>query len=365
MKRIQVLAILLCALFYVATASIRVIVVDEYDNSPIIGATVIGKSGMILGITDEKGLISVSSMHNFPITIRYIGYSPVTTAETDTVKLNVSAYQLNEVTINPAHRPIKRVLCFAREYSSGIAGSDTMQYYCEYMAEAFIAEKKVKGFRSYDTKPTVKGYKRYAKIVKNGNDSIFRPKYNDDITELSWFDFMAFIPSEKSEFPEAIKNGESSDTVFGKYGPQFVFTKKNNLFTKTADALSNHKNRKWSPFIFKLIGMTVDIDEATWALTFSDNGSNSFGVHDFINGTYNIHLTGKGRWIKKIFNTSHPIEISSYLELYPVETTNCTVDEYKELREDFNRLPFQYPAGLSPLSPAVEKLIEKVESRQP
>lgn len=33
-------------------------------------------------------------------------------------------------------------------------------------------------------------------------------KSGDDITELSWAHLMTFLPNEKIEAPEAIKNGE-------------------------------------------------------------------------------------------------------------------------------------------------------------
>ncbi|MDE6464714.1 carboxypeptidase-like regulatory domain-containing protein [Muribaculum sp. NM65_B17] len=363
MKYYIILLSIISICYGVVSAKTSISVVDKNDNSPLAGATVIDKYGIIIGITDDDGCISVDNQGDMQITIRYMGYKPVTISPTDTIKLSPATYELSEVIIQPIERPIKRILCFAREYSSGIAGSDTMQYYCEYMAEAFVADGKVKGYKSFDARPTAKGYKRYARISKNGNDSIFIPKYDDDIAELSWYDFMAFVPTDKIVYPEAIKAGEETDTIYGKYGPQFVFKRKNNIFTKTADVLSNHKNRKWSPFIFKLIGMTVDIDNGTWNLTFADNGSNSVGIQDFISGTYNIHLVGKGKWIKKIFNTTHPIDMNSYLELYPVDLTNCTIDEYKEFQKDYGRLSFQYPKDLQPISPAVSRLVKAIEDK--
>lgn len=72
-----------------------------------------------------------------------------------------------------------------------------MQYYCEYMAEAFVADGKVKGYHSYDSSPSFRNTKRYARIAKNGSDSVFKPKSNDDITELSWANLMTFLPNEK------------------------------------------------------------------------------------------------------------------------------------------------------------------------
>lgn len=336
-------------------------VIDASDKSPVIGATVIGKTGVIKGLTDNNGHIIVDDAER-PVTIRSIGYNPAIVSElNDTIALEPAVYEINEIVVNPVDRPVKRVICFAREYSSGITGPDTMQFYCEYMAEAFLADGKIKGYRGFDAKPKPKGYKRYARITKNGADSVFSPKYDDDITGLAWFDIMAFIPNKKLELPATILEGADCDTVPGKFGPQFVYKRKNGQFTMTADVLSNHKNRRWSPFIFKLIGMTTDITDCCWTMSYADNEANSFGINEFASGVYNIHLIGKGKWIKKLFGTKEPIEMDAYLEVYPIEITNLTIDEYKELRDDYSRIPFQYPYNIQPISPAIDSLVKRIE----
>lgn len=336
-------------------------VIDSADKSPIIGATVIDSSGIIKGLTDNEGRITITDT-DLPITIRCIGYEPASTSGVnDTVALCAASYQLNEVVVTPIDRPIKRVICFAREYSSGTTSADTMQYYCEYMTEAFVTNEKVKGYKSVDSKPRSKAYKRYARIIKNGEDSIFSPRRGDDITDLSWFEFMAFLPGNNIEIPAAMLEGSACDTVQGKYGPLYIYRKKNGHFTMTADVLSNHKNRQWSPFLFKLIGMTIDITTGSWTFSFADNEANAFGIDNFTIGTFNIHLIGRGKWLKKIFNTKEPIEMDALLEIYPVETTTLTVEEYKTMRDDSNSIPFQYPENLQPLSPAIATLTQTIE----
>ncbi|MDE6654843.1 MAG: hypothetical protein K2K37_10710, partial [Muribaculaceae bacterium] len=326
----------------------------------VIGATVFGNSGVIKGLTGNDGKIIVEATE-LPVVIQCIGYEQTIVSSTDdTIKLSPRAYELKEVE-TPADRPIKRVLCFASEYSSGLVGKDTMQYYCEYMAQAYISTGKVKGYRNYDAKPQIMTSKRYARIAKIDIDSVFRPQRDDDITELSWFDFLAFLPNEKTEAPDAIKKGCETDTVKGKYGPKFIYRKKNGLFTMTCDYLSEHKDRIWSPLFFKLLGLTTDITMGSWTFSFADNGANTFGLPEFLSGTYNIHLTAKGKWIKKAFGTKDPIEMDSYLEIYPVEITNMTVDEYKEARDAYPSTPFNYPDGIQPLSPAIQALIERID----
>ncbi|MDE5811724.1 MAG: hypothetical protein K2H61_05400, partial [Muribaculaceae bacterium] len=63
------------------------------DNTPLQGATVIGKSGLIVGLTNEKGEITSPPVSQYPLTIQYIGFKPVTIdAHTDTIALTPAEY---------------------------------------------------------------------------------------------------------------------------------------------------------------------------------------------------------------------------------------------------------------------------------
>lgn len=339
------------------------VVIDSTDNGPVAGATVIDRSGIIKGLTDELGHFNVSTAE-LPVTIRCIGYEPVVSSPADTIVMTPTPFSLNEVTVNPVDRPIKRVICFAREYTTGVTGPDTMIYYCEYMAQAFIVAGKVKGYRSYDAEPRIKSAVRYGRIVSDGRDSVFRPKRSDDIAFLSWFDVMATIPHEKITVPDAIRNGADADTVKGKLGMSIIMRKKNRLFTCTFDMLAGRKDHSWSPFLFKLIGLTTDITTMIDTWSFTANKADVYGINDFRSGIYNLHVLARGKWFKKIFHTKEAIEMDAYLDLYPVEITNLTVDEYKELRSDRTPLPFKYPDNLQPLSPYVGQLVDRINALQ-
>lgn len=344
----------------------QITVVDSQDRSPVAGATVIGRSGMILGQTDATGRIEIRSHDNFPLTIRCVGYEPTEVCSSEEViNLVPGTYELSELVITPVERPVTRVVCFAREYSSGIVGADTMQLYCEYMTESFIAEGKVKGYKGIDAKPSVHAVRRFGRITMDGRDSVFRPRYDDDVATLSWFSFITSLPSDKTEAPEAIKAGAERDSVEGKYDLKFAYRKKNNLFTKTTNMLSDHKDHKWSPTLLKLLGLTVDITDASCSLSFRCNEKDSYGIEDFVSGIYNLSITGRGKWLKKMFSTKEPIEMDTYIEIYPVEMRRITVDEYKELRKEFDKIPFSHPQGIQPVSPAIATLVERINRELP
>ena len=52
----------------------RVVVLDGEDGSALVGATVFGQSGTIVGLTDAAGSIEVVNPADFPLTVRCLGY---------------------------------------------------------------------------------------------------------------------------------------------------------------------------------------------------------------------------------------------------------------------------------------------------
>lgn len=355
--------ILLTAILSIAMAAKAFVVVDEGDKSPVIGATVIGKSGIILGQTDNYGHISIANRGELPITIRCMGYEQLEYSGLgDTIALTPAQYQLGEVVVSPAERPITRVICFGREYCTGVTAGDTMQLYCEYMAEAFIVDGKVKGYKKSDADIKVKNTKMYARIAKNdGCDSIFKPNKDDDVTMLTWFPFLAAFPKNAIKMSEAMLSGAETDTIMGKYAPKIMYRKKNNTFTRSIDFLSDFESGEWSPGILKLLGMTVDFQNFTINDSYALNDKGTYGLYDFANAIYNIHILARGKIIKKAMHTKDAIEMDSFFEYFPVEITHCTVEEYKELRSDKDNIPFKTPADLDPLAPAVKTLIDSLD----
>lgn len=342
----------------------RYTVVDASDISPVVGATVIDKAGIIQGMTDSIGCIMIDDS-KLPMTVRCSGYNPLEVSSIkDTVLLHPIPYELKEVVVNPIDRPIKRVVCFAREYSTGITGPDSLRFYCEYMTENYIVYDKVKGYRKSDSEFKQRSFKRYAHITRNGRDSIFKPDAKDDITLLSWFEIMAEFP-KKFELAGLAPGTKLEDGVIatypGKYGIQSVIKKKNGQISQTEYHLCNHKDRKWSPLIFKLFGFTIDMTDASSTHSFVYNDSHSYDIYDLMSGTYNLHLNARGKWWKKFFDTKKPVEMDSYIEVYPVEITNLTVDEYKEMRDEKSELPFVYPDNIIPLSPYVDNLVKTLD----
>lgn len=366
MRKLCIASALTATLAAFATDSITVL--DKEDSGPVVGASAISAGGLIIGLTDSNGTIAADAK-DYPLSFRSLGYEATTiSAPADTVFLSPASYSLREVTVSSAGRPITRVLTYAREYCTGATPVDTLQLYNEYMLEYFFADGKVKGFHKSDNAATPLRIRRYGRISdSHGRDSVMRPRYDDDISALSFMQCMAFVPIEQKEETEAMRNGAATDTVHGKYSPQFVYRNSERLFTVDCDALSDKKDHKWSPWFFKLVGLTMDMEKADWSLAYRRNETGKYGIYDFICGTYNLHVLARGKLFKKLAGVKDAIGIDCYIEQYPVAVEHLTVDDYKEMRKDrLDRLEdFRIPDDVQPLPPAIEQLVDRIGRELP
>lgn len=359
-----VAAVLACIALYVSGKdNLTIVEADSYQ--PIAGVTVMSRSGNIVGITDDKGRISIDLHKDYPLTVRSLGYESMTVSEhRDTLELPAATYTLSEVVVNPVDRPVARVICYAREYCSGTTSTDTMQMYCEYMTESFLTDGgKVKGYDKYDSHLRPRAVRRYARFVKaDGTDSVACPSRNDDITFLSFIENIAYVPGKTVTVGERIKAGARTDTLQGKYSPKCIYRKNNSTYTITKDMLSDHKEHRWSPFFFKLLGITMEIQQAENTVAYLVNDTDKLGMSDFVYGTYNLHAVCKGRWLKKLLGTKEPFELDCYIELYPVDIEHFTVEEYKQMKEDYSPIEFREPQNLQPLAPSIRTLVDRVKA---
>jgi len=334
------------------------VVISDADSLPVVGVTLLSHSGHIIGATDNRGAVAIPSLADFPISFRSIGYEVTTIAEPkDSVILKSVAYELPEVSVSAAERPVKRVLCYAREYSTGTAGRDTMQLYSEYMLEAYLVEGKVKGYHSSDSALRYKNVRRFARIVASESvDTIFMPGDDDDITLLAWGSEFCRLPKGKVEVTDAIRDGAASDSISGKYGIADLLLNGEGRFTKVHDYLSDHKGHRWSPPLMKLFGLTMDISRFSASTCYQQNDRGVYDIYDMLFLSTNLDVLARGKMFRWIFKSKEPLKMSSYIELYPVDITSLTISEYKESRKDKTPEYFRYPDYALPEIPAAARL---------
>jgi hypothetical protein len=350
-------------LFIPAMIAGRVTVVDGSDGSPVIGATVFSSSGLILGATDADGNTPDVNEASYPLTIHSLGYKEgIAATPGDTLMMNAAAYDLPPVTVMPGERPITRVVCYVREYSTGATDRDTLKMYSEYMVESYHIDEgtKVKGYHKYDFVPKTRTERRFAHYTgADGRDSVATP---EDDEYISFMNFLVSLPVDVFEEPDTIKNGALTDTVQGRYSPGIFYKKTPEFFVTSLDMLSNYKNHVYSPNVYKFFGLTIDIREMNLSFAYKANPSGKYNIHDFLYEISSANILGRGKWIKKAFKTKNPVEIDSNVEVYPVEINYLTVDEYKEQRKEHNKLEFRIPDNALPVLPSVQRLIDRINT---
>lgn len=272
-------------------------------------------------------------------------------------------YSLPEVSVVSGERPITRVISYVREYSTGATSTDTIQMFSEYIVQSFhVSKEKVKGYKKGDRKITPLNTRQYARYANAKCDSVFIPDKNEDpYYLLSFAKLISEVPGSYNE-PKKIRNGATSDTIAGKYGPKMIVTKNRECCTVRKDALADFQGHKYSPWILKMLGASMDITQLSQTLGFAPNETGEYSVLDFISGAYNSHIMAKGKWLRKIFSAKEEVEMDCYVELYPVSVTFHTVSEYKELREDNSEIPFAIMEKIPPTLPSATSIINRVSN---
>lgn len=354
-----VLLTLTLLLGWTSQAKCRIRVVDSGNSTPLAAATVFANSGVIIGITDEQGFITIASDSDFPVTVKCLGYDPIQCqAGVTEVGMDHSVFELHEVVVTPVDRPVLRVLCYIREYVSGATGTDTLMSYNEHMGDFFLpTRKKIKGFKTKSS-PRFLRSRCYSRMANSdGLDSIFIPKYRDD--SFCWENLVS-MPSENVAESNVIKSGSKIDSIHGKHGVKQILRKNGeSTYTIQTDYLADSKNHKMSPFIFKLLGLSIDITELQGSWIYRNNEGGVYSPADIVSGIFSLSVSGRGKWIKKAFRSETPVQMHSFYEIYPIEVEYLTVEEAKDLLyENPPRVSMTISPNATPLAPSTQRMVD-------
>lgn len=360
MKKVLVSLLLLVTAAWAQARSV-VTVIDSDDGAPVPGAVVVSAKGIIIGLTESDGTIATGE-NEFPLSIRSMGYQPVTvTSLTDTIVIHPASFNLNEVVVRPIDRPVMRVITYVREYTTGLTSKDTMLTYNEYMLEYFFVDGKVKGYKKSDATPRIRNIISYDYENVSGKIKYELSDDNDNAMPEFFMELMAATPTGTITEPESMTQGAASDTIMGKHYPKYIWRRNGNLTTVQRDAVADKKNHSWKPWFLKLMGMTTDITSADWHHAFRTTDSGRYTIYDNIYSTANVACTLKGKMFKIVGGIDEDMDVNIYIEQYPVEITHYSVEEYRQMRENrSSRIPFQIPEHVLPMLPAAEELKERV-----
>ncbi|MDE6317010.1 MAG: carboxypeptidase-like regulatory domain-containing protein, partial [Muribaculaceae bacterium] len=303
MRIAHLLLAALLAFLPVAAQPSGIRVVDASDSLAVAGATVFSHTGAILCLTDNDGIITGVTPDAFPITVRCLGFDDlIVTAPAPQVALPPTAYPLREMVVTPTDRPVTRLICYVREYVSGGSGSRENVYYNEHMADFFLAERKLKGFKS-SRSPRFISSRLFARTIDGDTDSIFQPAFRDE--SITW-EMLISMPEASITV--------AHDSVPGKYCLKQTVSRSGDLAVINTDYLADTKGHSMSPMIFKLIGFTLDINQFREVVVTRLTPSRSYTAADIISSSFTFDILGRGKWIKKAFDTDSPVRMYGYYE---------------------------------------------------
>ncbi|MDE6271106.1 MAG: hypothetical protein K2M12_09680 [Muribaculaceae bacterium] len=353
-----ILAIAAVLITISATAQNAVTVVDA-DRAPVVGASVISANGLILGFTDAAGAIKASE-RDYPLSVRCLGYEAATVAAPcDTVYMQDATFSLPEMVVSTAGRPITRVVTYARGYFTASIGNDTVRAFGEYMLEYFFADGKVKGYKKSDSQSSCKASRLFLSLPQTEDgDSLMQ----SGATLMFYLITCPIeLPHERIEETEAIRGGAATDTVPGKYGPEFIYRKNERIYSVEKDELANYKNHSRGHWLLKLLGFNMIFKLVNTSDIYAVNDSGKYDLYDYIYGSQTAQVIGKGKVIKWFFRKNMDVDFYGYNEQYPVSIERLTVEDYKEMRANrkTRKEEFRVPDNVLPLAPAIQVLAER------
>lgn len=356
MKRILFVLITIVSI----AAARSAVVLDATDGQPIVAATIMNANGQVLGLTDADGNVPAEYLPQLPLTIRTMGYeSAVVATAADTVRLEPSVYELQDLEVSSADRNVVRLVFFVRQYTSLTGDTKQITQVSESMVDFFIPIRKA--HKIDGTAELRVLYQRSASHTTwaDGRDSLHCPASED----LSFLNSLVTIDSSQVSEPEGFAlipyDSIATDTLWSKHVyPQRIVRRTPAGYFVTLDALAKRKDHRFSPWYFKLLGLTVDINELMATYVFAPTTRSMHRRDELTAMGYSLQIDCRGKWFKRAMGSDSPVDMRSWAEFYLVDRTYLPDSEAREMMRDKEaEYPLTIPADVPPLAPIFEPLL--------
>ena len=358
MKRAIISIISLFMAFTAANAQMRV--VDALDKMPVSAASAFDAEGNMVGYTNGDGVLSEIQASAYPITLRCMGYEQLTIDQPGdkTWEMMPLLYELDELVVSQEKRTVMKQTFYVREYISLMANTDTIAILVERMANSFVPITKDAKFRG-SSSLNILNSRMYARYKMMGKDSVAVDK---DPQAPSMLSIMGMVEDEV-EAPEHFKVEGSQAKPYekkGKSGVSILYRQNSHSFTMVKDGLADEKEHSVSPWVLKLLGLSMNIKQlyTTQAYVVKEDGI--YKPEDLIEAGFVMEADGKGKIIRNLFETGDPAVIRTMIELYIVDRDYYTDAEAKEeYKNNRAKIEFKIPDIVPPLGGATKRLVER------
>lgn len=337
--------------------------VDAETKAPLPLASITDRSGNVVGMTDKTGEIPELQKDRYPITFNYMGYASLQVpkpVEYDVMMIQQN-YELPEIVIIPGERPLLYLMGYMREVTSILSTSDSVTVFKESIVDFLVPVDKSK----------VKGWNKARELASKTYVRMSNSSGLDSVSNNHEYEYMllgnshSLIPSS-SKVPNKIRNTDvACDTIMGKYYPKIIWWKNGDETRWYGDALANEKNHVTSPWALKLLGLTTDFSEISINYVFNTPDGDFINPTDLKQVSMTIDMLAKGKLFKKTFDSSSPLNVRTYVELYLTDREFLSDEDGKRLKKEVPLIEPAYilaPANANPLHPAIQRTVERVNS---
>lgn len=339
------------------------VIADSVTHEVLSSASVFGKDGQFLGITRADGKIPYAAPQDYPITIRYMGFTEktVTRADADTVFLQENFMELPEVVVESRQTKVLHILAYEREYSTLSTYTDTVSMFREKMIDFILPDGERTSFKGWRYPRILKSRSYYRFTDNHGLDSV-SDRYNQHFTWSDWIGAFppARIPSSLAEVEEG------NDTLRGKYSPTEIWVRNGSRLTLDIDVLADTASRRWVPNLASFFRKdNIDFERFRLRLQYGNVAGNMIGPLDLTRYSFNIESRGRGRGMFRFNHIDQPFFVTTYTEVYILDKEYITVKEAKKwekLKLGTGEIAIYEPQEAPPLQPSTLALIDRVNA---
>lgn len=340
--------------------------VDAETKEALPLAAITDRNGNVVAMTSREGEIPPIASNCFPVTFNYMGYRPAVVEKLDgrDVEMDLNVYELPEIVVSPGSHPLLHLTGYMREVSSLLGSTDSLTIFRESIVDFLtpVGKTKQKGW----SKPRVLASKTYVrKSDSSGLDNV-SGQLDEELPLRG--DRYNFIPAVKS-IPESMKVTEWSarKTIMGKYSPKHIWEKYGETTRWYYDGLADKEGHVYTPGVLKIAGLTSDLKEASFNYVFHTDEGNTLKPTDMTRVSLSIDLLVRGKLAKKAYNSTGPLHLRTYIEVYLTEREYLTDAEGKAIKKEapvYRTSDVKAPADATPLHPGIVRLVERVNALQ-
>jgi len=354
------LTVAVCVLLCCQAARSRCVVVDASDRMPLAGASVFDRTGTLVAITDGSGAFDSVAM---PATVRCLGYEARTVGDTaaDTLALTPASYALGDVTVDLADREVLRLVCYVRGYSGTTSATDTTMSFGEYMVDYMLPLRRLKHYKGRTAPRVLAGRSVSRAFSADGTDSVV-PRA-DELQEL-WLRLASVDVPGPEVLPDSLRGTTGVHTTPGKYGPAVEWRITPDRVVVSLDALADKKGHRWSPWFFKLLGITTDFTDLRVSTAYGLDENGAAGPESMQVRTFAMSALGRGKYMRRALDSKTPVDINIWFEIYPVEREYLTAADAKAAdKAAAPATEIMVPAAAPAVDVATARLLESAGPR--